>query len=55
MSKKQKEECMVCGNAKRDEVELVPLFSDDQGNDVTVMKWMCKEDKGCCNEFSLKN
>lgn len=44
---KQQDECMICGNNNKDEIELVPLFSDKNGNDNTEMNCLCKEDKGC--------
>ena len=47
---KFKKECMICGNDKKDEIELVPFFSDEHGNDENETNWQCKEDKGCNDE-----
>jgi hypothetical protein len=38
---------MLCGNKKKSEIELVTLFSDDDGNDDEIVEYICKEDKGC--------
>ena len=45
MSKKK--ECYLCYNTKKAEIERVPFFTNEKGEEVTEVKWLCKEDKGC--------
>lgn len=44
---KEKKECFICGHTNAEEIELVPLFSDGDGNEGNFEEWMCKEGKGC--------
>ncbi|QVW28900.1 phosphohydrolase [Bacillus phage SWEP1] len=43
-----KKECLLCGNTNKKEIEMVPMFSDGDGNEGYFEEYMCKEGQGCC-------
>jgi hypothetical protein len=45
--KKNKKECIICGNTKSKEIELSTLYSDGEGKDCIEKEYICKEGKGC--------
>lgn len=47
MTSKEKKECFICGNTKSDEIEIVIMFSDDDGNDSIEEQYICKEGIRC--------
>jgi hypothetical protein len=44
---KNKKECLICGNEKKEELEITTLFSDGDGNEAVEKHFVCKEGKGC--------
>lgn len=43
------EECIICGNDNKKEIELMTLYSNGDGNDNIEKEYICKEGKGCSN------
>lgn len=44
---RKKRECMICGNTNAKELELVTLYSNEDGDYDVETEYICKEGKGC--------
>lgn len=49
------EECMLCGNTNKEEIECHTFFSDGDGNDTVEENYICKENEGCFKTKPIKN